>query len=284
METIMVTGAGGYIGSHVVDALRQYDDVRIIAVDYRLPDQTCKYENVSWVQSNLFEDDLNVVFGALTPVDGCIHLAWRDGFNHNSDSHMHDLSQHYDFLNKIIGFGVKRIAVMGTMHEVGYWEGPITEDTPCSPQSYYGIAKDALRRSFLLKAIQSDVIAMWLRAFYIYGDDARSQSIFGKITQAAARGERTFPFTSGTNKFDFIEVHDLARQIAACIMQTQVSGVINCCSGTPVALSEQVEDFIAKKGFDIKLEYGAFPDRPYDSPEVWGDPSKINAIMGSSLK
>ena len=67
-------------------------------------------------------------------------------------------------------------------------------------------------------------------------------------------------------------------------MQTQVSGVINCCSGTPVALSEQVEDFIAKKGFDIKLEYGAFPDRPYDSPEVWGDPSKINAIMGSSLK
>lgn len=32
-------------------------------------------------------------------------------------------------------------------------------------------------------------------------------------------------------------------------------------------------------GYDNKLQYGAFPDRPYDSKAVWGDPAKVNEIM-----
>ena len=46
-----------------------------------------------------------------------------------------------------------------------------------------------------------------------------------------------------------------------------------------MALGEQIEKFIADNNFDIKLDYGAFPDRPYDSPAVWGDNSKIKQIM-----
>ena len=40
-----------------------------------------------------------------------------------------------------------------------------------------------------------------------------------------------------------------------------------------------VEEFIKEKNYKIRPEYGAFPDRPYDSPGVWGDPEKINQIM-----
>lgn len=63
-------------------------------------------------------------------------------------------------------------------------------------------------------------------------------------------------------------------------MQDKVNGIINCCSGKPVTLAEQVETFIKEHGFDIKLEYGAFPDRPYDSPVIYGDDKKIKAILG----
>lgn len=45
-------------------------------------------------------------------------------------------------------------------------------------------------------------------------------------------------------------------------------------------MAEQVETFIKEHGFDIKLEYGAFPDRPYDSPVIYGDDKKIKAILG----
>jgi len=36
---------------------------------------------------------------------------------------------------------------------------------------------------------------------------------------------------------------------------------------------------IKENNLDIKLEYGAFPDRPYDSPGVWGDATKIQKIL-----
>ena len=44
-------------------------------------------------------------------------------------------------------------------------------------------------------------------------------------------------------------------------------------------MANKVEEFIFEHGFKIKPEYGAFPDRPYDSPGVWGDAQKINEIM-----
>jgi len=40
-----------------------------------------------------------------------------------------------------------------------------------------------------------------------------------------------------------------------------------------------MEEFINENNLNIKLEYGKFPDRPYDSPEVWGNSSKIEQIM-----
>ena len=46
-----------------------------------------------------------------------------------------------------------------------------------------------------------------------------------------------------------------------------------------MGLAERVERYIAENNLNITLEYGAFPDRPYDSPGVWGDPSKINEIL-----
>lgn len=44
-------------------------------------------------------------------------------------------------------------------------------------------------------------------------------------------------------------------------------------------LSNRVERFIKENDYAIKLKYGAFPDRPYDSKAVWGDSKKIDKIM-----
>ena len=168
---------------------------------------------------------------------------------------------------------------MGTMHEVGYWEGAIDENTPCNPISMYGIAKDSLRRSMILYTQQKGVILQWLRAYYILGDDKHNNSIFCKLLLAAEEGKKTFPFTTGKNKYDFITVDELAKQISAAVSQSEINGIINCCTGNPMSLAERVEQFIKENNLDIKLEYGAFPDRPYDSPCEYGDDTKIQIIL-----
>lgn len=177
--------------------------------------------------------------------------------------------------------GVGHIAALGTMHEIGYWEGAIDETTPTAPLSLYGVAKDALRRGLQID-LGDKVVLQWLRCYYIYGDDRNNQSIFRRLLDAVDEGKSTLPFTSGVNRYDFIRVEELGRQIATVVSQSDVAGIINCCSGDPISLAAQVESFITSNELPITLEYGAFPDRPYDSPEVWGDATVIRELMARS--
>ncbi len=275
---ILLTGANGYIGSHITRELLDKGH-EVIACDI----QDTNIDKRAKIKIfNIFDysKDINL-YQELGEPDICLHLAWRNGFIHNADSHIADLSSHYTFLTKMINEGLKHLAVMGTMHEIGYWEGAINEKTPCNPISMYGIAKDSLRKSMITFCKSKDCILQWLRCFYILGDDRKNNSIFCKLLAANDEGKEFFPFTSGKNKYDFIDIEVLSKQISTTILQNKITGIINCCTGTPISLADKVEQFIKENNLNIKLQYGAYPDRPYDSPCTYGDSTLINEIMNN---
>lgn len=276
---ILVTGGNGYIGSHVVSSLLDMGQ-EVCVCDVQ---SSCIDSRATICDINIFEPQENI-FERLNAPDVCLHLAWRNGFVHNAPTQMGDLSAHYRFLTAMIDDGLKHLAVMGSMHEVGYWEGMIDENTPCNPLSQYGIAKDALRRSMMLYCKEKGVVLQWLRGYYIYGDDQRNHSIFTKLLEADKKGQEWFPFTTGKTKYDFVSIEELANQIACAITQEEVTGIINCCSGNPVSLADKIEGYIKKNRLRIKLDYGKYPDRPYDSPVIYGDATKIRRILDNSKK
>ena len=198
---------------------------------------------------------------------------------HNDPSHINDLPKHYAFLEKLVESGIEQLAVMGSMHEIGFFEGSIKPDTPCNPQSLYGISKNALRQALELLCKNKPTVLQWVRGYYIVGNSEHGCSIFSKITAAEKRGDKEFPFTMGQNQWDFINYDRFCEMLAAVIEQKEYQGVINACSGFPEKLATRVEDFIKDMGYSISLKYGAFPDRPYDSKAVWGDDSVIRKIM-----
>ena len=276
---IAITGANGYIGRHVVNAaLAAGHEVYAIDFNFKnVPNEAKRIElNIVDHQKDIYKE--------MNEPDVLIHLAWRDGFIHNSEQHMKNLSDHVTFVRNFVKHGGKNVAVMGSMHEIGYHEGAIDESTPCNPLSQYGVAKNAMRQSLLLATSELDFNLYWLRAYYIFGDDRVGSSIFAKLTLAADEGKKTFPFTTGKNKFDFISVQELGEMIVAASTQSKITGVINVSTGQPKSLADQIEWYIKDHNWDIKLEYGAFPDRPYDSPGVWGDATKIERIMADGKK
>lgn len=270
---ILVTGANGYLGAGIVKKLLDRN-CEVVATDF-----TIDYidERATRVACDLFS--VEEPFEYFGQPDVVLHLAWRDGFIHQSESHIMDLPKHYVFLNKMVVAGIERVAVLGSMHEVGRYEGEVDENTPTNPVTLYGIAKNALRQGMQSLCNGKSVPLQWIRGFYIISGETRGSSIFSKIAQAVKDGKTVFPFTSGTNKYDFLLYDDFCDRVAMIVIQDKITGIINCCSGTPIALKDKVEAFIAENHFPIVLEYGAFPDREYDTKAIWGNSDKINLII-----
>ena len=270
---VLVTGANGYLGQGIVKALLE-DKIEVVAADFK----TNNIDKRATVKAcDLFTIPNPYEF--FGKPDVLLHLAWRDGFVHNSNAHFEDFYKHYNFINSIVQSDIRKICVMGTMHEIGFYEGSIDSSTSCKPQNYYGIAKNALRDATSLLCKQYDKVFQWLRGYYIVGNSQFGSSIFSKITAAELAGQKEFPFTMGLNQYDFLEYDEFCYQVASIVEQDRINGIINVCAGRPEKLSERVERFILENKFKIKLKYGAFPDRPYDSKAVWGNNMKISEIL-----
>lgn len=270
---VLVTGANGYLGQGIVKHILDCGE-EVVAVDFKTD---CIDKRADRRACDLFTiADPYVFFGK---PDVLLHLAWRDGFVHYSDVHIYDLPKHYSFIKSFTDSDVKLVAAIGSMHEIGFFEGSIKENTPCNPITPYGIAKNSLRQLVTMLCKQKEKKFIWLRGYYIVGNSQYGSSIFSKITASELDGVAEFPFTMGQNQFDFIDYDDFCEQAARTVIQDEVLGIINICSGHPEKLADRVECFIKENGFKIRLKYGSFPDRPYDSKAVWGDNRKIEAIM-----
>lgn len=270
---VLVTGANGYLGRGIVKALLDFGE-KVTATDFSIDGID---ERANRVEGDIFS--LTAPYEYFGEPDVLLHLAWKDGFIHYSDAHIRELPKHYDFIRKFIDSNVKSIAVMGSMHEIGFYEGCIKDETPCNPITPYGISKNALRELLFMLAKKQNKNILWLRGYYIVGNYLNGASIFSKIAAAEAEGKKEFPFTTGQNQYDFLDYDEFCNQVASAVVQSEINGIINICSGKPEKLADRVERYIRTNNFSIKLKYGAFPDRPYDSKAVWGDNSKITRIL-----
>ena len=90
---VLVTGAGGYIGRHIVKELLDKGH-EVLASDFSFKGID---ERAQFIEEPIFSGEKDI-FDRLGRPDCLIHMAWRDGFIHNSNAHMQDLSNHIIFL------------------------------------------------------------------------------------------------------------------------------------------------------------------------------------------
>ncbi len=265
MKTL-ITGAAGFIGSHVARLLvRKGWEVCAIVRDggdrWRIADFAAQ---LRLVPGDLF------AFEALRPrlaeirPELCIHLAWYavPGQYLHSLENLRCLTASLDLASELAGLGCRRLVSIGSCFEYDLSLGYLSEETPIRPGSLYAACKASLHLVLGELAASSGMSVAWPRPFYPYGpfEDQRRlvPSIICSLLQN--RPPRVF---GGEQVRDFLHVEDVASAICA-VAESNLFGAVNIGSGEPVTLREMVTRIGVLLDRAGLLALGAEPPPPSD--------------------
>lgn len=266
---IAVTGASGFIGSHVLKDLNRHP-VEIVAIT-RNPKQLSDSGIAHQVVNLDIADACGDCFKMLGSPDSLIHLAWDGLPNYKSLHHFEtELPRQFRFLKTLIEGGLSSLVIAGTCFEYGMQSGPLSPDLLPRPSNPYGYAKDALRQQLeFLKNFKSFELT-WARLFYLYGEGQSGISLYSKLKEAVLRGDKAFNMSGGEQLRDYLPVEEVARRIVNLSIARQGKGVVNICSGKPVSVRGLVEQWLREHDWEIELNLGYYPYPDYEPMAFWG--------------
>ncbi len=279
---ILVTGATGFVGQHLIKELLTTDHAITITTSKEEKIKNFNfYSKVSIAVIDL--DNINTsinYFEFANKPDLVIHLAWQGLPNYQQLFHFEkNLNQHYIFLKNLIENGLKDLAVTGTCFEYGLAEGCLSEDIITDPKNTYALAKDTLRKFLEQLQTKQSFQLKWIRLFYMYGSGQNPNSLLSQLEKSLDNGDTIFNMSGGEQERDYLPVEKVGQYIKAIALQNKINGIINCCSGKPLKIIDLVEDFMKKKNEKIHLNKGHYP-YPQDEPmSFWGDDTKLKKIL-----
>jgi nucleoside-diphosphate-sugar epimerase len=281
---VLVTGATGFIGRHVVEELlRRNHAVTALAIE--TPEQVARLpwiSRVTYCRHDMNRESTEDLFAAFSRPDAVIHLAW-EGLPHYGELYHFErnLWTNYRFLKNLVTNGLKSLTVIGTCFEYGMRTGCLSEDMPAEPANPYALAKDTLRKFLEQLAKKTPFHFKWIRLFYLYGPGQSEKSLIPQLEQALERGDETFNMSGGEQVRDFLPVARVAEYIAAIALQDKVNGIVNCCSGAPVSVRAFVEQHLKSMNKSIRLNLGYYPYSEYEPMAFWGDDTKLRSILNA---
>lgn len=279
--TILVTGATGFVGRHVVARLLANPDVRVVATARTEPQPgNTDWSSVRFVPFDMATDVADIdLFAYFGRPDFVIHLAWPGLPDYKSPKHIEVYwLEQYHFLTNLIANGLTDLTVAGTCLEYGLQSGCLTEDLPTQPTTAYGLGKDTLRKALNLSLSSRDVSFKWLRLFYMYGEGQNTKSLLSQLEAAIQRGDTVFNMSGGEQLRDYLPVKNVAEYIVKSALQQRVTGVINCCSGQPISVRMFVERFMQSHNYKLKLNLGHYPYPDYEPMAFWGNNQKLLTV------
>jgi dTDP-6-deoxy-L-talose 4-dehydrogenase (NAD+) len=267
----MVTGATGFVGRHVVRALlRRGHSVIAVARNLNKAQELDWFEKVKFIAWDLHERCHDLLNLADRP-DALIHLAWPGLPNYQAAFHLtENLPADLLFLRTAVNCGISEIIVAGTCLEYGFQSGPLTEEMETRPSTPYGIAKDTLRKSIGYLQQEMPFAFKWVRMFYMYGEGQNEKSLLSQLDLAINSGSEVFNMSIGTQMRDYLSIEKVAENFVDVLESSTVAGVINCCSGTPIAVADLVESRAKARGVNISFNKGYYKIPDYEPLEFWG--------------
>lgn len=289
--SVLVTGAGGFIGSHLCESLVRLGAKTRAFVHYNSAGKH------GWLEDSPVHDDIEVVLGdvrdanslrrALRGIDVVFHLAALIGIPYSYEAAYSYVQTNIEgtlnVLQGALDSGVTRVVHTSTSEVYGSArQVPISEDHPLQGQSPYSatkIAADKLAESFYLSF---GLPVVTVRPFNTYGPRQSARAVIPTIvTQALSNS--IVRLGSLSPKRDFTYVEDTADGfIRAACSEKVIGTVVNLGSGREVSIGELAELIFRLSGRPCKIEAEINRKRPEKSEvvQLLADNRKARHMMG----
>jgi nucleoside-diphosphate-sugar epimerase len=265
----LVTGAAGFIGSHLLKRLQEEGE-SVVAVDRRPAPGV--------IQGDLLTMDLAPLVDGVTHV---IHLAGQPGVRESwsqfADYARGNIETTQRLLEACKGGSIAKFVLASTSSVYGEAPMPASEDGPTLPVSPYGATKLAAEAMCDLYGRTAQIPWVALRYFTVYGPRQRSDMAFTRWLTAAIDGRPIPIYGAGDQVRDFTFVADVVEATLKAAV-TPVSGVaINVGGGRPVSMRDAIALIAQVTGRAVAIEY--LPAAPGDMPITCADTERMQRCL-----
>jgi UDP-glucose 4-epimerase len=260
---VLVTGAAGFIGSHVVDECLGLG-MQVVAVD----DLSGGYfENVNpaavWSEGDVRDNAFVKSLWADGPFDVVYHLAAyaAEGLSHfiRAYNYRTNLEASMNLVNEAVRHGARRFVFTSSIAVYGAGQTPMSEDMAPMPEDPYGISKYAVELDLAAAKRIFGLDYTIFRPHNVYGERQniadRYRNVVGIFMNCILRGEPMPVFGDGLQTRGFSHISDVAPVIArAPLVDAATNQVFNVGADRPVSVIELAQEVAAALGVtpDVK--------------------------------
>jgi nucleoside-diphosphate-sugar epimerase len=269
---IFLTGATGFIGSHVARSL--------VAAGHEVH-ALVRPQGDLWRVEDI-KSALHLVRGDLldssfipprSSFDCCIHLAWyvEPGKYLESPENKKWVEASVRFARAMQDAGCRRFVAAGTCFEYATSDEPLRESSPTGPRTLYAQSKLEL-----FNALQSlDMEIAWVRFFYQYGPHEDPRRLVPVVINALLHSQEA-KLVPGDRRRDYLHIEDVASAVSA-VAQSKLTGAVNIGSGVSTTVAEismKIGELIGRSEL-VKL--GALPYSPTEPMHIVSDNAKLKS-------
>lgn len=274
---VILTGASGFIGQHVLAQLRaQGCDIVLLGRS-----RPAGAEDLPWLAVDLLDGHGLSAMLHEARASHLLHLAWYAEYGKywNSPLNLRWVDSTLRLLQAFTEQGGRHVVVAGTCAEYD-WLGSnhslLDEvNTPLVPASLYGAAKDATRRLAQTWCQSQGVTLAWGHVFFPFGLGEARQRMLPSLIEVLCG--RAVPFGINAQAWrGMLPVQDAAQALVHLLLQG-CSGRYNICSGQPVQLGDVLRTIALLCGADPQPVFALATARSGDPLYLIGDNKKLLA-------
>lgn len=288
---VLVSGAGGFVGAHVVRAMAERGDQVLGLGNDDLPPSLHASLAGDWRADLRDLDAVTAAIDAARP-DAVVHLAAQSSAGHSFD-HPTETLQVNALGTWVVLEAVRRASPAARVLVVGTGEvyGPqpegsrVGEEAPFRPVSPYALSKAIADQLAEIMSHSYGLSIVRTRSFGHAGPGQRTQFVLPAVAEQIAamesgRVEAVLKVGNLDVIRDMSDVRDIVEAYLGLLDRGRPGEAYNVCRGTGVRLSEVVQRMVGMARVPIRIEADPARFRPADVPYLVGDPTRLANAIG----